>query len=194
MATINDFGIPGVGSGFLQPKLKHKWRVFFQNLGGGVDSQPLSLQAVTITRPVVTFEEVQIDRYNTRGYVAGKHTFEPMTLTVEDDITGTASRVIQAQLQSQQWLIGAEGQWLASAGEGSLYKFGTVIELLDGNDQYVERWLVEGCWLTNVDYNDLDAAASEAVQITMTIRYDHARQEIGGYDAGEGVASGGPAA
>jgi hypothetical protein len=38
---------------------------------------------------------------------------------------------------------------------------------------------------------DLDYAASEAVQITMTIRYDHARQDIGGYDQGQGIATGG---
>lgn len=193
MSTINDFGIPGVGSGILQPKLKHKWRVLFQNLGGGVESQPLSLQAITVTRPVITFEEIQLDRYNSRSWVAGKHTFEPMTLTVQDDITGSASKVIQEQIQTQQWLIGAEGQWLASAGEASTYKFGTVLEMLDGNDQVVERWLIEGCWLQSTDYTDLDTAASEAVQITMTIRYDHARQEIGGY-GGKGVATGGPAA
>ena len=194
MATINDIGIPGVGSGILHPKLKNKWRVTFANLGGGADSQPLSMQAVTITRPTLNFEEVQLDRYNSRAWVAGKHTFEPVTLTVEDDITGTASQVIQEQLQAQQWLIGAEGQFLASAGEGSIYKFVTYLDLLDGNDQVVEKWTLEGCFLQNVDYTDLDFSASEAVQITMTVRYDHARQDIGGYSQGEGVATGGAGA
>ena len=83
MATINDIGIPGVGSGILQPKLKNRWRVTFANLGGGVDSQPLSHQAITVTRPVLSFEEIQLDRYNSRAWVAGKHTFEPMTITLE---------------------------------------------------------------------------------------------------------------
>ena len=194
MATINDIGIPGVGSGILQPKLKNKWRVTFANLGGGADSQPVSMQAVTITRPTLNFEEVQLDRYNSRAFIAGKHTFEPVTLTLEDDVTGTASQVVQEQLQKQQWLIGAEGQWLASAGEGGLYKFVTYLDLLDGNEQVVEKWTMEGCWLQNVDYTDLDFAASEAVQITTTIRYDHARQDIGGYAQGEGVATGGAGA
>lgn len=194
MATINDIGIPGVGSGILQPKLKNKWRVTFANFGGGADSQPISMQAITITRPSLAFEEVQLDRYNSRAWVAGKHTFEPITLTLEDDVTGTASQVIQAQLQKQQWLIGAEGQWLASAGEGAIYKFVTYLDLLDGNEQVVEKWTMEGCWLQSVDYMDLDFAASEAVQITTTIRYDHARQDIGGYTQGEGIATGGAGA
>lgn len=187
-------GIPGVGSGILQPKLKNKWRVTFANFGGGANSQPVSMQAITVTRPTLSFEEVQLDRYNSRAWVAGKHTFEPMTLTLEDDITGTASQVIQEQLQKQQWLIGAEGQWLASAGEGGAYKFVTYLDLLDGNDQVVEKWTSEGCWIQNADYTDLDFAASEAVQITLTIRYDHARQDIGGYNRGQGVATGGAGA
>jgi len=191
MSTINDIGIPGVGTGILQPKLKNRWRVTFANLAGGVDAQPLSMQAINVTRPVLTFEEVQLDRYNSRAWVAGKHTFEPMTITVEDDVTGSASRVLQEQIQKQQWLTGAEGQWLAAAGEGSLYKYVTYLDLLDGNDQVIEKWIIEGCFIQNIDYTDLDYTASEAVQITITQRYDHARQEIGGYDQGNGVATGG---
>ena len=194
MATINDLGIPGICTGILQPRLKNRWRITFANLGGGVDSQPLSMQAVTVTRPVLNFDEVQLDRYNSRAWVAGKHTFEPMTLTFEDDVTGSASKVLQEQLQKQQWLTGAEGPWLAASGEGSLYKFVTYLDLLDGNEQVTEKWTVEGCWLQNIDYTDLDYAASEAVQITTTVRYDHARQNIGGYAQGEGVATGGAGA
>lgn len=196
MATINDIGIPGIGTGILQPKLKNRWRVTFANLGAGADSQPLSMQAINVTRPVLSFEEVQLDRYNSRAWVAGKHMFEPMTITFEDDISGSASRVIQAQLQEQQHLIGSEGPFLAAASEGSLYKFVTNLDLMDGGtENVVEKWTVEGCFIQNIDYTDLDYAASEAVQITMTIRYDHARQDITtGYSGGEGVATGGAGA
>lgn len=191
MATINDIGIPGVGSGILQPKMKNRWRVTFANMGGGVDSQPLSLQATTVTRPVLSFEEVQLDRYNSRAFVAGKHMFEPMTITFEDDVTGQATQVIQDQIQQQQFLTGAEGPFLAASGEGSNYKFVTYLDMLDGNEQVIEKWTVEGCFLQNIDYMDLDYAASEAVMVTLTVRYDHARNDIGGYDQGQGVATGG---
>jgi len=192
MATINDIGIPGIGNGILQPKLKNRWRVTFSNMGGGVDSQPLSMQVVNVTRPALSFDEVELHRYNSRAWVAGKHTFEPTTITLEDDVTGTASRVIQDQIQAQQWLIGAEGQFLAARGEGSLYKFVTTYDLLDGNDVVIEEWILEGCFIQNVDYTDLDYSASDAVQITLTVRYDHARQNLGGYDQGQGVGTGGP--
>jgi hypothetical protein len=191
MATINDIGIPGVGTGILQPKLKNRWRVTFAGLGGGADSQPLSMQAITVDRPKLQFEEVQLDRYNSRAWVAGKHTWDPVTLVAEDDISGTATRVIQEQLQLQQWLIGAEGAWLAAAAEGSKYKFVTYLQQLDGNEQVIETWTLEGCWLSRCDWDALDYSASETVKINMTIRFDHARQDVVGFRGGEGVALGG---
>jgi hypothetical protein len=193
MATINDIGIPGVGSGILHPKQKNRWRVTFANMGGGgSDSQPLSMQAVTVMRPTLSFAEVPLHRYNSIDWVAGKHSWEPMTLTLEDDVTGTASRVIQDQIQSQQWLIGAEGQWLAARGEGSLYKFVTILDQLDGNDVTIEEWIMESCWFNNINYGELDYSTGDQVTIEVTIRFGHARQVLGGYDQGQGVATGGP--
>ena len=183
MATINDIGIPGVGTGILQPKIKNRWRVTFANLGGGADSQPVSMQAITVTRPKLNFEEIPLHRYNSIAYVAAKHSWDDMQVTLQDDVTSSASAVIQAQLQKQQWLIGAEGQWLASAGEGSVYKFTLYLDQMDGNDQVIEKWIVEGCWIKNTDWSDNDYSASEPVMMTLTIRFDHARQLLGGYQA-----------
>lgn len=191
MSTINDIGIPGIGSGILHPKHKNLWRVTFANMGGGTDSQPVSMQAITLTRPKLTHTKIELHRYNSVSYVAGKHSWEPMSLVLQDDVLGSASQVVQAQEQKQQWLIGAEGQWLAKAGEGSLYKFVTYLDMLDGNDQVIEKWTMEGCWIESVDYGDLDYATGDPVQISLQISYDHARQNIGGYSQGQGIATGG---
>lgn len=191
MSTINDIGIPGIGTGILHPKHKNRWRVTFANMGGGTDSQPVSMQAITITRPKLTHEKIALHRYNSISYVAAKHSWDPMNLVLQDDVLGTATTVVQAQLQKQQWLIGAEGQWLAAAGEGSLYKYVTYLDMLDGNDQVIEKWTMEGCWIENADFGDLDYATGEPVQISLQISYDHARQNIGGYSQGPGIATGG---
>lgn len=192
MATINQFGIPGVGQGILQPKLKNRWRVTFSGMGAdGSSTQPLSHQAVTVTRPSLSFEEVELHRYNSRAYVAGKYQWEPLQISFEDDVTGSASKVVNDQISKQQFLIGAEGPFLGVGQEGSIYKFSTKIEMLDGQEQSIERWVVQGCFIQASDYTDLDYADSAAVMINLTIRFDHAFQEIEGYNAGEGVALGG---
>lgn len=191
MSTINDIGIPGVGTGIYHPKQSNRWRVTFANMGGGSDSQPVSMQAVKVNRPTLNFEEVALHRYNSVAYVAAKHSWEEMKLTLEDDVTSSASAVVQAQQQKQQWLIGAEGQWLAAAGEGSIYKFVTYLDMLDGNDQVIEKWTVEGCWIKSFNYGELDYADGKAVTIDLSIRFDHARQTLGGYSQGQGIATGG---
>lgn len=191
MSTINDIGIPGLGNGILQPKQKNKWRIRFTGIGDNATSQQLSLQATTVERPKLNHEEIELHRYNSKVWIAGKHTFEPISLTIEDDVTGTASAVIQQQLQKQQYLIGGEGQFLASAAEASLYKFGTYLDLLDGNDTVIETWGLSGSWIQSIDYGDLDYSSSEALLITLTIRYDHAQQTVLSTYGGPGAALGG---
>lgn len=194
MSTINDFGIPGVGTGILHPKQQNRWRATFANMGQGTDSQPVSAQVVKMQRPKLSFDQVELHRYNSTSYVAGKHKWDPVTLTVEDDVTGTAAGAIRDQLQSQQWLVGAEGPWLAAAGEGSLYKFVTYLEQLDGNDTVIETWTIEGCWFLDVAWGELDYSTGDAVKIEITVRFDNARQDLGGYAQGAGVATGGAGA
>lgn len=191
MSTINDIGIPGVGSGILQPKMKNRWRITFANMGGGADSQPVSMQTITANRPKLTHEKITLHRYNSVAYVAGKHSWEPMAMTLQDDVSGSATAVVQAQEQKQQWLIGAQGQWLAAAGEGSLYKFVTYLDMLDGNDQVIEKWTMEGCWIESADYGEVAYESSDPVTIQLSISFDHARQNIGGYAQGKGIATGG---
>lgn len=192
MSTLSQMGIPAAGFGILQPMLKNHWQVTFVGLAAlvpGASSRELTRQATNVQRPNLSFEQTTIHRYNSIAYVAGKHTFEPISLTVEDDITGLAAAAIQGQLETQQRLIGADlpGEWLNKAATGSDYKFGTILEMLDGGEGVVQRWKLEGCFIVSADYGDLDYSDSSAVTISLQIRYDHARQEITGQGYGTGL-------
>lgn len=187
-------GIPGAGSGILHPRLKNKWRITFQDIGravSGINSRNLTMQATTVTRPQLEFQEVELHRYNSVAYIAGKHTWSAMNLTVEDDITGLASKVVKGQLETQQRLVGIDldGRWLNTAATGSDYKFGVKLEMLDGDEGVVETWILEGVFIQAADFSDLDYSASEAVTIQLTLRYDHARSIESG--DGYGTALGG---
>ena len=149
------------------------------------------MQVTTITLPNLTFEEVALHRYNSTAYVAGKHSWEPISVTVEDDITGLAATCITAQLETQQRIIGSDldGRWLNTAATGSDYKFAAVIDQLDGDEGVVQTWFLEGAQIMSADFGDRDYSASEAATITMSIRFDHARRQESG--AGYGTALGG---
>ncbi len=177
MATLSDVGgLPGIGAGFLQPKQKNKWRARFLGFGFSPNSLPMSLQAQKVTRPELKFEKHTMHRYNSRANVLGKHEFTDLELTVMDDLGGTASSLIRDQIQRQQYLIGAEGPYLAAAQEGRLYKFATMLDMLNGDDIVVETWTYEGCMITNYKSDELDYSSSDVVNIQLTIAVDHAYQ------------------
>lgn len=194
MATLSNFGIFGAGAGILHPRLKNKFRVTFQNIGRlvpGANSRNLTMQVTNLTLPNISWQEVTLHRYNSTAYIAGKHSWEPLSVTFEDDLTGLATKVIEAQMETQQRIIGSDldGRWLNTAATGSDYKFGMRIDQLDGDEGVVSSWIIEGAFLVSVDFGDRDYSASESATITTSIRYDHARKVESG--AGYGTALGG---
>ena len=176
MATLNKFGVP-LGSdgqegrkGILQPKLKYRFRVRTVNFGPTTDQINLTQQVMNVTKPQVTQEEVLIELYNSKAWVAGKHTWNPITLVVRDDITNAVSKLVGFQMQKQ---INHFEQTAPAAGVN--YKFNMMIETLDGGNVVVqERWDLEGCWLQDVNFDTLDYTANEVQSITMSVRFDNA--------------------
>ena len=184
MGTINNFGVPlGPGGvegrgGILQPKLKYRFRVRTVSFGptGPAEQLNLTQQVMNVTKPKISQEEVVIDSYNSKSWVAGKHTWEPINLVLRDDITNAVSRLVGHQLQKQ---LNHFEQTAPAAGIN--YKFAMFIETMDGgNDVVQEQWVLEGCWIQNADYDSLDYAAGSDVQmINLTIRFDSATQSEG---------------
>jgi hypothetical protein len=174
--------------GLLMPKLKYRFRAIFENFGIATPRTELTKQVIDFTRPSVTFDEIPIDIYNSKLYVAGKHSWEQVTVNLRDDASGQVARLVGEQLQKQ-----LDFYEQASAASGIDYKFTTKCEILDGgNGAYtpvvLETWELYGCYLSNVNYNDLNYASSEAVTITMQIRFDNALQTPLGSGVGATVA------
>ena len=191
--TKSKFGVPVVDGeqGILMPKLKFRFRVtMLDNFGGATNNDRTFTQnVVNVTRPKVSYEEVEIHSYNSRVYVQGKHAWETIQVVLRDDVANNVSRLVGAQQQRQ---LNHLDQTAPLAG--SDYKFGMRIDILDGSTaNELEFWELEGCFLTNVDYSDSDYATNEPVQITMTVRYDNAIHRSGFGDiSGGGDPTGGP--
>lgn len=179
MANLNKFGVPvgGTTSTVLMPKLTYRFRVTFNNIGGQADSKTLTHQIVSVTRPTLSHEPVTLDVYNSRVYLAGKHTWEAITITVRDDVENNVISLIDKQMQNQ---IDHHEQSAPLAG--AQYKFSTVIETLDGtNDDAgpttLDTWTLGGCFVTNVAYAEGNYATSDPMQVTLTVQYDNAKHE-----------------
>ncbi len=182
--SLEKFQVPGGTEGVLvQPKLAYRFRVVMSLFGGGSvedDVLEMTSQVVSVSRPSLTHDDVIVDVYNSRIYMAGKHTWDPITLTVRDDVTGKVARAIAAQLQAQ---IDHANQ--ASRLAGSNYKFAMAIENLDGSDTptILDRWELGGCYIQNVNYGENNYATSDALQISLTIKFDNANHTVNDNEA-----------
>jgi hypothetical protein len=165
----------GGNQGLLMPKLQYRFRVNFLNFGIGSTIE-LTKQVVDINRPQLTFETITLPVYNSTMYLAGKHTWNELTVNIRDDAGGQVSKLVGQQLQKQVDFVEQ-----ASAAAGQDYKFQTNIEILDGGNgtsvpQILETWECYGCFLSGANYNSLNYGTNDAVTISLTIRYDNAIQ------------------
>jgi len=162
--------------GLLMPKLKYRFRVSFENFGVSTPRTELTKQVIDFARPSVSFEDMTIDIYNSKIRLAGKHTWEDITVNLRDDAGGQVAKLIGEQLQKQMDFVE-----MASAASGIDYKFITRCEILDGGNgtstpTVLETWELYGCYLTSVNYNDLSYGESAPVTMTLNMRYDNAIQ------------------
>jgi len=194
VSTLTKFTVPldsdqsATSQGLLMPKLKYRFRAFFENFGVSTPRTELTKQVIDIIRPTVSFEEIEIPVYNSRVYLAGKYAWEQVTINFRDDVNGSVSRLIGEQIQKQFDFFEQ-----ASAASGIDYKFITRFEILDGGNaastpNVLETWEMYGCFLVNVNYNDLNYATNEPVTITAAIRFDNAVQTPIGDGVGATVA------
>jgi hypothetical protein len=193
VSSLTKFTVPidgdqsAASQGLLMPKLKYRFRASFENFGVSTPRTEMTKQIMNITRPSVTFEENMIDIYNSKVYLVGKHTWEQVTVNLRDDVNGAVSKLVGEQVQKQ-----FDFMEQSSAASGIDYKFITRFELLDGGNgantpNVLETWELYGCFISNVNYNDLDYASQEPANITLSVRFDNAVQTPLGDGIGAGV-------
>jgi hypothetical protein len=184
ITSLNNIGIPTTNAAgstqvLLMPKLKYRFRVSL--LGFGVTAATeLTKQVQDVTRPKVSFEEMALDVYNSKVKLAGRHSLEPVTLTLRDDASGQVQKMVGQQIQKQ-----FDFMEQASARSGIDYKFTTRIEVLDGGNgllvpSTLETFELYGCFIQNADYGDANYSTNEHMTVALSIVYDNLSQFAAG--------------
>ena len=193
ISTLSKFTVPlandqsSASQGLLMPKLQYRFRVILENFGVSTPRSELTKQVMDCTRPNLTFDNITLDVYNSKIYYAGKHTWEPITINLRDDVNNAVSKLVGEQVQKQFDFFEQ-----ASAVSGIDYKFVSRIEMLDGGNgastpNVLETWELYGAYIESVNYNTLAYGTSEPVTITLNIRYDNAIQTPQGTGIGTAV-------
>ncbi len=74
--------------GLLMPKLQYRFRVTLENFGITGNTTELTKQVIDATRPNISFQQIPIDVYNSKIYMAGKHEWQAVTMNLRDDVKG----------------------------------------------------------------------------------------------------------
>ena len=194
ISTLSKFTVPlandqsSASQGLLMPKLQYRFRAILENFGVSTPRSELTKQVMDITRPNLTFDKVTLDVYNSKVYVAGKHTWDPITITLRDDVNNSVTKLVGEQIQKQFDFFEQ-----ASAASGIDYKFVARIEMLDGGNgasapNVLETFELYGAYVESVNYNSLAYNTSEASTITLSISYDNCIQTPQGTGIGTAVA------
>ena len=194
VATLSKFTVPlasdqsASNQGLLMPKLQYRFRLILENFGVSTPRTEITKQVIDVTRPSLTFDETILEVYNSRVYLAGKHTWDPITINLRDDVNNSVTRLCGEQIQKQFDFFEQ-----SSASSGTDYKFTGRIEMLDGGNganavTVLETWELYGAYVQNINYNTMAYATSDPATITLSVRYDNAIQAPRGTGVGTAVA------
>ena len=122
----------------------------------------------TAARPTMATDEVAIPWINSTRYVAGKTTFEAMTVTLYDAIAPSGAQ------QVMEWVRLCFESVSGRGGYADFYKRDIQIKMIDGPGTVIQLWDMKGAFITNATFGDLAHEGSDLVEISLTIRFDNA--------------------
>jgi len=186
ISSLINYSVPLAGGGqsaanqgLLMPKLKYRFRVTFVGFGANNNTFELTKQVVTAGRPSVSWENVELNVYNSKINYAGKYTWDAVQIVLRDDVTNAVTQLVGQQIQKQFDFFEQ-----SSAASGSDYKFQTNIEILDGGNgtnspTTLEQFELYGCYIQKAAYQQGDYKTSDAMDITLDLKFDNALQYNG---------------
>jgi len=146
----------------LEPKRKNRWVIEFPDL----DFAEWMVQ--TSSRPSVSINEVEIPYMNTSTWVAGRSVWETIDITFIDCIGPSTTQKIM------DWIRQCIEHSTGRMGYATNYKKQLILKLLDPAGQTVEKWTIDGAFITSANFGDLDMSSDDLAEVTITVRFDKA--------------------
>ena len=144
-----------------EPKRKNRFIITFPS-SLGINSWYVE----STSRPKVEIKEVEIPFLNTSTYVAGRFEWNEIKMTFRDPIGPSASQALM------EWFRLHAESVTGRMGYAAGYKKDIDLEMLDPTGVVVEKWLLEGCFLTDLNFGDLDYSRDDLANIACSLRMD----------------------
>ena len=118
------------------------------------------------SRPKLTIGTTKIDFLNTATYVAGRFEWGTISVKFRDPIGPSASQALM------EWVRLCAESVTGRMGYAAGYKKDVYLEMLDPTGVVIEKWLLQGAWLSDVDFGSLGYSTDGVAEINATLRPD----------------------
>ena len=120
----------------------------------------------TAARPSLTIASTEIPFLNTSTYVAGRFKWNPINVKFRDPIGPSASQALM------EWVRLCAESVTGRMGYAAGYKKNVDLEMLDPTGVVVEKWIIEGAFLTSVNFDTLSYSSDVLATISTTLQMD----------------------
>ena len=154
---INKMPVP------FEPKRKNRFLLRFPS--------ELGIQEYTLvsaSRPSITIADIEIPFLNTSTYVAGRFNWETIEFTLRDGIGPSTSQTIM------EWVRLCAESVTGRMGYAAGYKKQVELIMLDPTGVGVEKWVLQGAWISSANFGDLAMDDDAIAEVQCTLRFDRA--------------------
>ena len=117
-------------------------------------------------RPKLTINPTEIQFLNTSTYVAGRFTWGTISVKFRDPIGPSASQALM------EWVRLCAESVTGRMGYAAGYKKNVDLEMLDPTGVVVEKWILEGVFISDIDFDSLGYSDDNIAGISATLRPD----------------------
>ena len=115
-------------------------------------------------RPSMKINSVPIPFMNEQNYVAGRYTWDSISITFLDPIGPSTSQ------QLMEWVRLHAESLTGRMGYAAGYKKNITLKSLDPSGVEVEKWSLEQCMITGIDFGENDYGSDELTNVTLELQ------------------------
>ena len=148
-----------------EPKKKNRFILTFDS-SLGINSWYVE----KASRPSIKIDTKEIKFLNTETYVAGSFAWDTISVTLRDPIGPSAAQAVM------EWVRLHAESVTGRMGYAAGYKKDIELEMLDPTGVVVEKWIIQGAFITDLNFNELDYSRDDLASITCSLRMDRCIQ------------------
>jgi hypothetical protein len=117
-------------------------------------------------RPSIKIGSTEIQFLNTSTFVAGRFNWDPISVKFRDPIGPSAAQALM------EWVRLHAESVTGRMGYAAGYKKDVDLEMLDPTGVAVEKWILQGCSITDAKFGEVNYTSADIMKVDLTLQPD----------------------